>query len=100
MESRTRDLAMFNFAIDSKLKGCNVVSLKIEDVAPNGITVDRQNWTQFSRTVGVASSRGDDLLAAGQLRGQTLWRLQPRLRLRADGNLYQGGGIVVGLSYV
>jgi hypothetical protein len=34
MESRTRDLAMFNFAIDSKLKGCNVVSLKVEDVRP------------------------------------------------------------------
>ena len=31
---RTRDLAMFNLAIDSKLRGCDVVRLKVEDVAP------------------------------------------------------------------
>jgi hypothetical protein len=30
---RTRDLAMFNLAIDSKLRGCDVVVLKVEDVA-------------------------------------------------------------------
>ena len=27
---RTRDLAMFNLAIDSKLRGCDVVRLKVE----------------------------------------------------------------------
>ena len=32
---------MFNLAIDSKLRGCDVVSLKVEDVAPHGMTVDR-----------------------------------------------------------
>jgi len=26
---------MFNLAIDSKLRGCDVVALKVEDVAPN-----------------------------------------------------------------
>ena len=36
VEGRTRDLAMFNLAIDSKLRGCDVVSLKVEDVAPLG----------------------------------------------------------------
>jgi hypothetical protein len=35
VENRTRDLAMFNRAVDSKLRGCDVVSLKIEDVAPH-----------------------------------------------------------------
>ena len=43
---RTRDLAMFNLAIDSKLRGCDVVSLKVEDVAPHGITVDRATVRQ------------------------------------------------------
>src|SRR5882724_4781587 len=38
---RTRDLAMFNLAIDSKLRGCDVVSLKVEDVAPHGHAIDR-----------------------------------------------------------
>jgi len=41
IERRTRDLAMFNLAIDSKLRGCDVVALKVEDVAPNGYTIDR-----------------------------------------------------------
>ncbi len=41
IEQRTRDLAMFNLAIDSKLRGCDVVALKVEDVAPNGYSVDR-----------------------------------------------------------
>ena len=33
LENRVRDLAMFNLAIDSKLRGCDVVALKIEDRA-------------------------------------------------------------------
>jgi hypothetical protein len=41
VEGRTRDLAMFNLAIDSKLRGCDVVSLRVEDVAPHGQAVDR-----------------------------------------------------------
>ncbi len=35
-EGRMRDLAMFNLAIDSKLRACDVVALEVEDVAPNG----------------------------------------------------------------
>jgi hypothetical protein len=41
MLKRFRDLALFNLAIDSKLRGCDVVSLRIADVAPNGYAVDR-----------------------------------------------------------
>jgi hypothetical protein len=41
VEGRTRDLAMFNLAIDSKLRGCNVVALKVDDIAPNGYAIDR-----------------------------------------------------------
>ena len=44
--SRTRDLALFNLAIDSKLRGCDVVSVKVEDVAPHGYTVDRATIRQ------------------------------------------------------
>jgi hypothetical protein len=36
IEGRTRDLAMFNLAIDSKLRGCDVVVLRVEDVAAGG----------------------------------------------------------------
>jgi hypothetical protein len=41
IEKRTGDLAMFNLAIDSKLRGCDVVAMKVEDVAPNGHSLDR-----------------------------------------------------------
>jgi hypothetical protein len=41
IEGRARDLAMFNLAIDSKLRGCDVVAIKVEDVAASGYTADR-----------------------------------------------------------
>ena len=46
LERRTRDLALFNLAIDSKLRGCDLVALRIDDVAPNGYAVDRANVRQ------------------------------------------------------
>jgi integrase len=33
---RVRDLALFNCAIDSKLRGCDLVALKVSDLAPAG----------------------------------------------------------------
>jgi hypothetical protein len=41
-----RLLAMFNLAIDSKLRGCDVVALRVEDVAPSGYAVDRATVRQ------------------------------------------------------
>jgi integrase len=46
VEHRIRDLAMFNLAIDSKLRGCDVVSLTVQDVAPNGVAIDRATVRQ------------------------------------------------------
>jgi integrase len=46
MDGRIRDLAMFNLAIDSKLRGCDVVALKVEDVAPSGYAIDRATVRQ------------------------------------------------------
>ena len=46
VEGRTRELAMFNLAIDSKLRGCDVMALKVEDVAPNGYTIERATVRQ------------------------------------------------------
>ena len=43
---RKRDLALFNLAIDSKLRGCDVVSVKVEDVAPRGYAIDRATVRQ------------------------------------------------------
>ena len=44
--SEPATLALFNLAIDSKLRGCDVVALKVEDVAPNGYSVDRATVRQ------------------------------------------------------
>jgi len=46
IDQLTRDLALFNLAIDSKLRGCDVVAVKVDDVAPNGYTVDRASVRQ------------------------------------------------------
>ena len=46
VEGRTRDLALFNLAIDSKLRGCDVVSIKVEDIAPRGFALDRATVRQ------------------------------------------------------
>lgn len=46
VEGRKRDLALFNLAIDSKLRGCDVVSVRVEDVAPRGYATDRATVRQ------------------------------------------------------
>jgi integrase len=46
IEGRIRDLAMFNLAIDSKLRGCDIVVMRVEDVAAGGYTADRATVRQ------------------------------------------------------
>ena len=41
MAGKKRDLALFNLAIDSKLRGCDVVAVRVDDVAPSGYSMDR-----------------------------------------------------------
>jgi integrase len=71
---RKRDLALFNTAIDSKLRGCDVVNLRVEDVAPHGYAIDRATILQrktrrpvkFELTEQTRQAI-DALLAASQL---------------------------------
>lgn len=46
VEGRIRDLALFNLAIDSKPRGCDVVALKVDDIAPSGYAIDRATVRQ------------------------------------------------------
>jgi integrase len=81
VEGRTRDLAMFNLAIDSKLRGCDVVSLKVEDVAPHGITVARAAVRQrktghpvrFELTEQTREAIDDHIKAADKKPGEFLF---------------------------
>lgn len=41
LANRTRDLALFNLAIDSKLRGCDLIKLRVRDVA-HGETVSKR----------------------------------------------------------
>jgi integrase len=88
VEGRTRDLALFNLGIDSKLRGCDVVALKVEDVAPNGYAVDRATVRQkktgrpvkFELTDQTRQAVDDYLKAASKSRGEFLFTGR-----RADG---------------
>src|SRR5271167_1532806 len=81
IEQRTRDLAMFNLAIDSKLRGCDVVALKVDDVAPNGYAIDRTTVRQkktgrpvkFELTEQTRQAVDDYLKTAGKQPGQVLF---------------------------
>ena len=46
IDQLTIDLALFNLAVDSKLRGCDVVAIRIDDAAPNGYAVDRASVRQ------------------------------------------------------
>jgi integrase len=46
LERRPRDLALFNLAIDSKLRGCDLVALRVSEIAPNGYALDRASVRQ------------------------------------------------------
>ena len=45
LAERKRDLALFNLAIDSKLRGCDVVSLRVGDIA----STDEKSVPLFQR---------------------------------------------------
>src|SRR5262249_29301546 len=81
IEGRTRDLAMFNLAIDSKLRGCDVVALKVEEVAPSGYAVDRatvrQKKTSPVRVDGTDSPSCRRLPESHRQKARRIYVLQP-----------------------
>jgi len=50
VEKRARDLAMFNLAIDSMLRGCDVVRLKVEEWLPWYDRPSRHRRAEENRT--------------------------------------------------
>jgi integrase len=81
MEQQTRDLALFNLAIDSKLRGCDVVAVKVDDVAPNGYAIDRATVRQrktgrpirFELTEQTRHAIDDYIRMAGKKAGEFLF---------------------------
>jgi len=81
IEGRLRDLAMFNLAIDSKLRGCDVVAIKVEDVAAGGDTADRgtvrqkktEHPVRFELTEQTRQAVNDYLRAANKKPGEFMF---------------------------
>ena len=76
-----RDLALFNLAIDSKLRGCDVVAIRVDDVAPIGYPVDRATVRQkktgrpvrFEITEQTRQALSEYLRASGRQSGEFLF---------------------------
>jgi len=84
MADRKRDLALFNLAIDSKLRGCDIVALKVEDIAPHGYATERATVRQkktsrpvrFEITEQTRQAVDDYLSVANRKRGDFLFAAQ------------------------
>src|SRR3982074_124563 len=87
IERRARELAMFNLAIDSKLRGCDVVAMKVEDVAPSGYPLARATVRQrktgrpvrFELTEQTRQAVDDYLNATGKVPGEFLFTSRRRV---------------------
>ena len=81
IEQQVRDLALFNLAIDSKLRGCDVVAIRVDDVAPNGYAIERATVRQrktgrpvrFELTEQTRQAIDEYLKAAGKKPGEYLF---------------------------
>jgi integrase len=81
IEAKKRNLALFNLAIDSKLRGCDVVAVRVDDVAPSGYSTDRATIRQkktgrpvrFELTDQTRMSIDDYLRLTGRKPGQFLF---------------------------
>ena len=84
LANRLRDLALFDLAIDSKLRGCDVVGLKVIDVAPHGYAIDRASVRQRKTARPVRF----------EITEQTRQAIDDYLSQRAasDAYLFPGGG--------
>jgi len=102
IKRRKRDLAMFNLAIDSKLRGCDLVSLRVDDIASGGRVRDRttivQHKTgrpvQFEITEQTRASLQDWLIVRPPDRGPYVFpsrvRSQPHLAARQYARIVHG----------
>jgi len=110
LQHRRRDLALFNLAIDSKLRGCDLVRLQVNDVCVGGQVRDRttviQKKTdrpvQFEITEQTRASIRDWLPSVAARRGQYLFpsrlQAQPHLSTRQYARIVHAWVASVGLD--
>src|SRR5437016_4225940 len=72
LDHRTRELALFNLAIDSKLRGCDLVGLRVRDVVQGSHISARAIVMQQNRRLSgqfnlrLLSKRGTQLLSGSR----------------------------------
>jgi len=110
IEGRKRDLAMFDLAIDSKLRGCDLVRLKIDDVLSGERVRDRATIVQketgrpvqFEITEQTRAAIDEWLAAADAGRGRYLFpsrfRQKPHLSTRQYARIVHRWVECVGLN--
>ena len=110
LKGRKRDLALFNLAIDSKLRGCDLVRLKLDDICAGGKVRERgtivQKKTgqpvQFEITEQTRASVEDWLSETAVPKEQYLFpsrfRAQPHLSTRQYARIVHGWVESVGLD--
>ena len=110
MENRVRELALFNLGIDSKLRGCDLVALKVRDVCHGEQVASRavvmqhktQRPVQFEITpaardavhkwIRSASLKSDDYLFPSRIHGS------PHLGTRQYARILEGWVAELGLD--
>jgi integrase len=84
IEQQVRDLALFNLAVDSKPRGCDLVAIRVDDVAPNGYAIERTSVRQrktgrpvrFELMEQTRQAINDYLAASGNKPGEHLFNGQ------------------------
>ena len=107
---RLRDLALFNLGIDSKLRGCDLTSLRVRDIAHGNVVLSRaivmqkktQRPVQFELMEQTRNSVGTWILKAGRKPDDYLFpsRLmsQPHLSTRQYARILHGWVTAIGLD--
>ena len=110
LKHRVRDLALFNLAIDSKLRGCDLVRVRVEDIAAGGAVKPRaaiiQKKTgrpvQFEITDQTRRTLGDLIrrhnLAASDFLFPSRLAGSPHLSTRQYARIVQGWVGSIGLN--
>jgi integrase len=110
LRSRVRDLALFNLAIDSKLRGCDLVTLRVKDVAAGGevknrgVIVQRKTGrpVQFEITPQTKAAVGELLARRRPAASDYLFRSRipssPHLSTRQYARIVRGWVSSIGLN--
>jgi integrase len=110
IQGRVRELALFNLAIDSKLRGCDLVSLRVADVAHGGEVQSRATVIQrktghpvrFELTGQTRDAVAAWIAAAGLSPDQHLFpsrqRRSSHLSTRQYSRIVKGWAALIGLD--